>query len=240
MPEVVKMTPDSLVSTIVEIRFKSNVPAEAVFGLVFQKLSTEYPVNSTSDLVQLPRSVRDQNPDLRYKALYGLNNDSVTVNIGPRVIVFNCHNGYLGWKVYFDKIRSALKEIENLSLIETVERIGLRYINFYDCDIYPNLNTTIDIMGKEYKRDALSINSRYLLGNYSSNLRIDNSALLNKNGEQKDGSILDIDSYYDTHFSYDYEQLTSIIDDLHSQEKKLFGDILSRDFLKKHYKAVFK
>ena len=240
MPEVVKMTPDSLISTIVEIRFMSKIPQEAIFGLVFQSLQSEYPQNTTTELVQLPRKIRDEDSVLRYKALYGLNNDSVTVNIGPKVLVFNCHNGYLGWKLYYDKICSTLKKIENLNLIDTVERIGLRYVNFFEGDIYPNLEATIDIMGSNYKRDSLSITWKYTAKEYISNLRIDNSATLNRDNNQKSGSVLDIDSFFEKPFQYDYDRLIKVINDLHNEEKKLFGDILKKEFLKSKFKAVFK
>lgn len=240
MTSLVKMDPDALERTIIEIRFQTSLPSEAVFGILFNKLRGDYPNHSTNELVQLPKEIREKEPNLVYSTLYSIFNDTVTLNIGPRAIYFNCHNGYILWTNYYKRIKDALKKIDKIDLMNVVERVGLRYINFFELDIYPKLNANIEIIGPKYKREALAVKTVYKTGDYKSTLSINNSTTKGQGSNKKKGSVLDIDSYYESNFKYDQKKLFKIINDLHEEEKKLFQNICKRDYLIKYHNAVFK
>jgi uncharacterized protein (TIGR04255 family) len=62
-----KISPCPITEAIVELRFESDIPNDAVFGIVYQDFKTDYPVLEDLPILQLPESIRKQDKALHYK-----------------------------------------------------------------------------------------------------------------------------------------------------------------------------
>ena len=53
-----KITSCPLVETIVELRFESSLPPDAIFGVIYQKLKSDYPKVDKLPILQIPEEIR--------------------------------------------------------------------------------------------------------------------------------------------------------------------------------------
>ncbi|MFH2124995.1 MAG: TIGR04255 family protein, partial [Pseudomonadota bacterium] len=63
-----KITPCPLLEAVSEIRFSSKIEGAAVFGMLYEKLKSDYPGDVKKlPILQLPEQVRASEPSLKFK-----------------------------------------------------------------------------------------------------------------------------------------------------------------------------
>jgi uncharacterized protein (TIGR04255 family) len=224
----IKISPCPIQEAAVEIRFESNFPSDAVFGLIYNAFKSEY-TGPTEKLpiLQLPDFVRTKDPNLTYQPHYKLTKNGFILQIGPKVISINNVNKYVGWADYSKKIFKSIEKMKKLNLITKLVRIGIRYINFFELDIYKNINLDLKLSKKPFISEQLSIRSLLKTGRFLTNLQVLNHG----NIFNKHGSIIDIDTYIEKLNERDFENLESVINEGHNKEKEVFFTLLKSDFL---------
>lgn len=237
MKELKKITPETLIQTIVEIRFTANVPAEAVFGMIYSVLKKSYPNINDSDVLQLPLHIRNSDPNLRFQAHHTIFDQEVSIGIGPSVVIFNCITEYIGWDRYFSVISKELEKIFDLSIIEKVQRIGLRYMSFFggQADLFKNVN--MEIKFPHYHTEQTNVRTMLRLGKanqYRATLQLNDRAIFDVDGNSSEGGLVDIDVALETPFKANLDYLLKEINNIHTNEKELFQRLLREDFLKKY------
>ena len=78
-----KITPCPIVEAIVEVRFESDIPEDAIFGVIYSKFKEEYSDLEKTALLQLPEQIRSKDPSLKFKPYYKLRNENFILQIGP-------------------------------------------------------------------------------------------------------------------------------------------------------------
>jgi len=53
-----KIDPCPIVEAIVEIRFDSNLPGDAIFGVIYNQFKEDYPKFTKLPILQLPEAIR--------------------------------------------------------------------------------------------------------------------------------------------------------------------------------------
>jgi uncharacterized protein (TIGR04255 family) len=142
----VKISPCPLVETIAEIRFEPEVPAQAVFGLVFQPLRKNFPQVVALPQAALSEAAAQQNQALKYLPHYRLDSEGFSALIGPRGISVGTRGDYPGWGTVFPKFTETLSEAPATGVVRRVERFGLRFVNFFDGDVFPNLKLSFSFL----------------------------------------------------------------------------------------------
>ena len=66
------ISPCPIREAIAEVRFESNVPADAVFGIVYQALQKDFPKSEALPIVALPTLIRDATTDFVFQPHYRL------------------------------------------------------------------------------------------------------------------------------------------------------------------------
>ncbi|MBI2269018.1 MAG: TIGR04255 family protein [Bacteroidetes bacterium] len=223
-----KITPDPIIDSIVELRFKPVINKDEVFGKIFSELNNSFQIYQPS---QIPK-IRIQDNVFAYVADATISNQDYSIGIGSNVISFNCKDGYKGWGNYFALIKSVLLRISEKGIIEQIERIGVRYINFFSEIevITKHLNLFIDYSRKnEYVTKRTSFITEISQGIFSHRINIADGAILNK----KSGSLIDIDTSTNEIKSNISEDLFNQIEACRIEEKKLFFTLLKEDFIEK-------
>lgn len=94
----IKLEPTPIVSAVVEIKFISSVPSEAVFGIMYPLLSKEYKKLNKLPVLQVPNDIRDRDPNLIFAPHYEFYDEikNLKILVGPRVIAIAFHKTEIG------------------------------------------------------------------------------------------------------------------------------------------------
>ncbi|MCE2887858.1 MAG: TIGR04255 family protein, partial [Pseudanabaena sp.] len=71
-----KITPCPILQAVVELRFETVLPSDAVFGILYSLLSSQYNTFEKLPILQIPEILRSQDPNLRYQPAYKLIDDN--------------------------------------------------------------------------------------------------------------------------------------------------------------------
>jgi len=226
-----KISPCPILEAIFEMRFDSNLPEDAIFGVLYNKFQDEYQNVEPLPILQLPQVVRAQDPNLIYAPHYKLSNENTVIQIGPKVFSLANVGEYAGWDRFSEQIQSIYNKIEETKIVFTVNRIALRYINiFEDTNILLGTNFKASLGDESLNDQKINFAAEISSSNSISQLKIINSAEAIISGRQIKGSIIDIDSAVNLQ---NFDTFLSAIECSHIEEKTLFYKVLGQDFIKK-------
>lgn len=221
------INPCPIVDALFEVRFTSKINANAVFGLIYSVLQKDFPTVETLPILQLPDIVRASDPNLKYKPYYKISNDRFVIQIGPDVISISSFPKYLGWELFSKTIFDVLSKIESIGIINLIERIGIRYINFFETNIFEKVNLKVCIGTDNILYKNTIVRTEIDQGDFSSTLQIANNAAING----KLGSIIDIDTFATKNLESFFSKKIDLINAGHLKEKELFYSLLKSEFL---------
>lgn len=227
-----RIDPDPVKEALVEIRFLPSPPTDAVFGLLFERFDDRYPEVEKLPILQLPEQAREEK--FRFKPHYRLPGNPYMLQIGPRVLSIVNKGEYQGWQDFSSAVLNIFEDVHESGIIERVIRFGLRYTNFFEVNIFSELQLDIqsgerDLVGEDTYLKTLMEHDDEL----RSVLQIANSAQFQE-GENppSQGSIIDIDTFSDQLSERGFfEEAEQLLDSAHRYEKSLFFGLLTDEFL---------
>jgi len=228
-----KITPCPIVEAIVELRFVTNLPDDAVFGVIYNKFHNEFEGPEKLPVLQLPEAIRSQDPNLIYMPYYKLHKSNYIMQVGPKVFSLANVKEYVGWDTFSDKIKDTFEKLSGLGIVDRIERFGLRYINFFaDINIYEKSMLKIQLENKNLFKNENNLTIVMKTGDFASKLILVNNAQVKLQAPDKiaKGSIIDIDVSLERKIKF--EHINELIENAHKEEKKLFFSLLNPDFLK--------
>ncbi len=226
LPEKIENCP--IIDAIVEIRFETNIYPHAVFGVLFHALKHRFPNVENLPILQLPEQLREMDPKLKYSPHYKATDGAYQVQIGPRVFTLSSPVPYAGWRAFSEVLHSCYATLFSLNVIEKVTRLGIRYINFFDLDIFDKINLQVTLNNELHIPINTHLRTQLAAGDFLVNLHISNSAKF----ENRSGSILDLDTYKEYDEEMDFkDHMGSELDKGHEIEKKAFFSLLNAAFL---------
>jgi len=230
LPNKIEKCP--VIDTAVEIRFTSKLFSNAVFGMIYNEFQKDYnPQVEKLPILQIPEQLREIDPNFKFKPHYKLKSDKFAVQIGPEVIAISSSIPYVGWNDFSEHIFSFYERLFKLDVIFQVIRLGVRYVNFFESDIYSSINLSLKIGESAHPCNNTLIRTEIVNEDFSNLIHIANNVTQENNGTSRVGSIIDIDTfrnYSDSLFMDDYKHQ---VDLAHNSEKELFFSLLNNDFL---------
>lgn len=228
-----RITPCPLIDAIVEIRFDSSLPADAVFGMAYGQLKETYSKVSKLPILNLPDMIRNKDPDLVFQPQYKLSSDDkFVVQLGPRVLSVASPGEYVGWEAFFIRIRKTYDAIKPIGIINTVTRLGIRYINFFDFDIYEKINLQIRLNDEPLSAKQSTVKLEIQEDKFGHLLQVASNVMVeNKPKGPRKGSVIDIDTHIEGHFTDFFDKMEATVLAGHQAEKQLFFSLLMPDFL---------
>lgn len=228
----VKITPCPIIEAVVEIRFKSNFPQEAIFGILYNDIKTNYTGLKKLPILEIPESIRLNDVNLQYAPYYKLNKDNFILQIGAKVLSIAITEKYLSWNDFKNEILEIFRIVKQLNIINTIDRIGMRYLNLFNLDIFQKIKFKMQLDEKEIINTQKNIIRLELLNdNINQIIQLSNNSDFKISNRLLHGSIIDIDTFITNIDSLDKVN-ESFFDVMHEYEKKLFFSYLKDDFLK--------
>lgn len=227
-----RISPCPIVEAIVEIRFSSEVLPDAIFGIVYQAFKDEFSEKVENlPILQLPQPIRSMDPGLRYQPHYKLSAGNLILQIGPRVISLSNVKDYIGWESFFPRIKEAFSRLEKLKIVKIVEKLGIRYINFFKLDIFDKINLKI-VMGDEpLKSLQTTLKTEMQEDSFVNILQIASNAKVTVQNKLMTGSIIDIDTVLTEIGETFFANMENVLKKGHNTEKKLFFNLLKKEYL---------
>lgn len=125
----VKIEPDNLKDTLVEYHFQSDIPVEALAGVVYQELKDGFKI--------VPRASRAWQIDPQnlfkvdtHEGLV-LKDDRIKIHIKSESILFNTIGKYPGWTQFSNSIYEVVEKLFRAGHLKSIQRVGIRYISEY-------------------------------------------------------------------------------------------------------------
>lgn len=223
-----KLNKETIIDSIVELRYVSDFPKSVIFGIIYNELRSEFPNVEETTLTSIPEQIRDSDPNLSFQALYRVKNDNFVVHIGTDMIAVSAYPKYLGWSELVPVCQKVFKLVYNLGIIKEALRIGIRYINKFEGDISEHLNFALNTSQKDgrVRLENLMFNVSYIDSNFLSRVQC-NLQVLNGNLS----TILDVDTSVDNLKSSDFDYIWSEIEEGHNTGKRTFFNLLNSDFI---------
>ncbi len=227
-----KITPCPIVEALVELRFIPKLPDEAVYGLLYNELKGYYSKFEKLPILQIPEEIRKNDPSFTFKPLYKMISDNYSLSIGHRVVTLGCNKSYIGWEDFLKRLETTVEKIKSIGLTDKILRVGIRYINFFDLNIFDKINLNISKKGNQFNPEQLNIRAEIKSGKYRNTLQISDRVEVVKENKIQKGSIIDIDTFIEHNDENDlYADLITMIKEGHQKEKELFFGLLEEDYL---------
>ena len=193
----IRITPCPIVEAIFEARFVSPQPWATMPGLLFARIQEKYPEQKTLPAAQLPEDVRRQDPNLLILPLIQFLSDNFLIQLGPRVIsLVTKPNAYPGWPAIEQELKWLLGRLKAAGFVGETERLGARYIDFFDGDVFGGLRLGLQINDQPLRGTQTDITTFLRRDSLSIRLHVTNGAIVAAKEGPKTGSLLDIDAWF--------------------------------------------
>lgn len=229
----IKITPCPIVEAIVEIRFMSKMPSEAIFGIIYNEISTAFSKLEKLPILQIPEAIRSQDPNLIYQAHYSLTEGDFNLKIGPKVLIFTNIKNYMGWSRFFPKIIEIIGSIEKTKVIDIAERIGLRYINLFKQSVLNDIELEIRFIDSILSEESTNLRAEIKDEDFLKIINVANNVNITSLTYNGVGSLIDIDCIYEfskTEQDF-FPRFEGVINRGHEKEKQTFFSLLKEEFL---------
>lgn len=231
----VKIDPCPITEAILEIRFESDFPVDAIFGIVYGSYAGDEIEIEKLPISQFPDEILLKEPDFIYKPHYHIKKQNFTFGVGPKMFSIVNVDKYSGWATFSERIYDTFYRMEQLKVVKKITRMALRYVNvFREIDIFERSTLAMLLNNKPFVSDQLNIVAQVPGENCLNRLKMVNNAKITIRTKQDtfQGSLIDIDTestnYPDT---LSDDSIKENVESLHVEEKKLFFNLLEPDFL---------
>lgn len=226
----IKIDPCPIKEAVFELRFGSNIPEDAIFGIVFNQFKDDYNNTATPlPILEIPTIVRNQDPNLMFAAHYKMDSEFFTMQIGPRVISLANVKKYIGWEEFEAKIIDLYQRLQSIDVLTSLDRLALRYINIFpDINIFHKSSVSVTIDSKPLSAPSINLATQLENNSVTSGVRIISGAQAQLSDGIITGSIIDIDSSMQNVTSSNFKEY---LNKVHDEEKRLFYQIVGSQHL---------
>ncbi len=229
-----KLGNEPLVDAIFEIRFSSQMPASVLLpGFLYNQLEGNKQLNMLP-VAQLPKEVRDADPNLRYAPISRIDWSDFFVSIGEYSVAISCKYPYCGWENFKKAIINLLSALNESSIINRVERYSLKYI-----DLIPDLDAEqkvamieldLSIANHKLKNEQFQLRIEIPDDSFLHVVQIASTAnVVVHNGKKMEGLLIDTDSIAPFNVpmqSLISDSLSIKLDEIHDANKQMFFNCL--------------
>lgn len=191
-----KINPCPVIEAVFEIRFSSSIPGDAVFGSVYSAFKASYPDLVKLPILQMPETVRDNDPNLKYLPHFRLGAGNYFLQVGPKVLsvaISGTENPYSGWGEFYPKIQELISAVYRMNIVESIERVGLRFVNLLPSEASSNFNIELKVADKTINNSKLNVLVEKVESELTCKYRVVGDSEINIGTVSKKGTIIDID-----------------------------------------------
>lgn len=236
----IKITPDCILQAIIEIRFEPKVQEDAVFHFINESnvVKESFKFLSNTPIYELPPQIRNNELGFRFSPYFSLegkgNFSGYNLQVGPRVLSLVTDGEYQGSELFLERANELLVSVGKQNVIRHVERLGIRYIDLFESNIFGSVKLQITLPGKDIDHSNSSLRLQFPEQNgFTTVLVLGSKARVEsvKDKSEKNGSLLDIDCFSESIPSDFLSNPKSLLKTGHIEQKSLFFSLLKEDFL---------
>jgi uncharacterized protein (TIGR04255 family) len=187
-----RLAKNPIIDATAEVRFTSTIPNDAVIGLVYASLQQSFGKPENLPILQIPTALRENDSNLKYQPCYKFTKPGNVLMVGPHTIALATYP-YLDWGTSSPLLKDVVSCLNKANLFERVERIGLRYVNFFPVNIFDRSTLTLEVRRTSIAGRSLTLKTEEESKGFKIVTQISNDATAQVAGEPKKGSILDLD-----------------------------------------------
>jgi uncharacterized protein (TIGR04255 family) len=228
-----RITPCSIINTVVEVRFQTELSASFVPGMIYSAVHERFPKRTELPHVPLPDAA-NVFPELRYNPAVVMQGVQLSLSVGPRCLFLSLPVGteYPGWTVYRESLAWVLERIRPLAVIGAPERLGLRYTDFFPHPLSECLRVDLAIGARSEISQPLHIVSTLPRDRMQCQVQITHPAIKDVDRNSQQGTLLDVDMGFSVPVDQFWEAAVPAFDYAHKVQKNLFfGELLKPTFL---------
>jgi uncharacterized protein (TIGR04255 family) len=227
-----KITPDPIIDAVVEFRFESEIPPDAILGMLFSVVRSEFSKFNKLPIAEIPEEIRRNDPQLKFAPCYQSVSGEYRLSVGPSVISLGNTGGYVGWKEnFYPFLQHIIHQLEKSGIVKTFNRTGIRYIDFFETDIFEKITLSIQFNEKPLVAKQTTFSTIFEYDDLITRVQIQNNTVINRGNMQNFGSIIDTDTFFEPKNNISFENVIKSIDKQHEVSLKVFFDLLKPDFL---------
>lgn len=231
IPKRLKIEP--LIEVIWELRFSSKINslAEILPGIIYTEFKEQYNNIIKLPHAELPSSVLQRDPNLKYIPIVRLDSSQYTIQIGEHVISLSCRRPYSGWLEFGKQIKALAIKLQDTHLLEP-ERFSLKYIYIIKTTEIQDLSVLdgkFILAGRDLNNSPFHLRIEFQEDSYIHVVQIASPTEAKlPSGEQFNGVLLDIDTIYSNHSHENYwPEFQNKLDKVHDAGKRLFFELLN-------------
>lgn len=227
--DIKSFKPCPITDAVFEIRFDGSL--DKVEELFFQIYNVVKELFNDSDYIRLPvldipLDLRKNNKNFILTPHYHIKGRDYILRVAPCAISIGLVGEYSNWNDFSQFIFSVIDKY----LPSNIKRIGLRYISFFQNNIFDKTNIKLTINDNSLITGKNLIRYEFEEKLFKCILQISNIASLAINTSQLQGSNLDIDVIYE--LIKEDTDLKEVINNAHTIMKDILGTILTTEFIK--------
>lgn len=228
-----EISPCPIIDANVEVRFSTEFDSEAVFGLIYNLLKDDFPTVEKLPLLQIPEAIRNQDPKLQQKPTHKFLNDSFLVQVGPRSLSVGIGEGrsYPGWSILSGQIEKVFDGIDGLGIGLQIQRLGLRYIDLFESNIFENIVLKVSLDGQPTGAERQLVRLEFSDSDLRYTCQITNGVQVTRGTENLTGSVIDTDVYAEGSLGEQLMKVIPLLNRGHELSKIQFFSLLSPEFL---------
>lgn len=232
-----KLAREPLVDAIFEVRFNSVLPAAEILpGILYSQLEGNK-VITTLPASEIPRPVRNSDPNFQYAPISRLDWGNFFVNFSDKSISIACKLPYPGWINFKEGIGKVLALVAKSEVFQSVNRYAIKYINLIPSnELYQQislLNLDLTIANHKLEKEVFHVRMEVPESNYINVIQAVSSAKVKTlDGNLKYGVIIDIDTIRnlsDCSIESFMSELSIKLDEIHLINKSKFFSCLKPD-----------
>lgn len=235
-----KLKKEPLIDAVFEVRFDCAVPASQVFpGFLYSQLEGNKTIEALP-VAQLPKEVRDGDPNLKFQPLSRLDWGQFLINISDFSVSISCKYPYPGWDTLKPVIIKVMNCLSESRISRTIERYSLKYI-----DLIPSsdnrqkvsmINFDVTIAGHKLEKEPFHIRIEIPRDNMINVVQVVSAAKATlHNGTTKEGLIIDVDTVANQNailIEALLDGFSDKLDAIHQTNKAVFFDCITPATLK--------
>lgn len=228
----VRITPCPIVEAVLEIRFVTSEDWSVLPGLLYTEIRGKYPNKENLPLSEMPESIRKTQPDLTHKPLVKFSGEhAFLIQFGPRVVSLIAGRDYPGWQAVHTEMEWLLGKLQAAGFITEGERLGVRYIDFFAGDLFPNLIIQTQIGEQVLTGSEMTVSRVFRKEPFGARLLLNNSVFIADGDEGKPGSVFDLDIRLEAGDFDLFDDGLVRFSEAHELNKQMFFGLLKPDFL---------
>lgn len=227
----IRISPCPILEAILEIRFVTGEDWALLPGLLYTHIKERYPKSEKLPIAEVPEEFLRTDPGMIHAPRIRFPGKGFAIQFGPRVISLMTVGEYPGWSAIKEELDWLLEKLAAAAFIHEGERLGMRYIDFFEHDIFSRLELDIRSGGEPVADVEMSFATVFRREQMTARLVLQNGGMAVRDNQMVAGSILDLDVWLgpsDFEISGD---VAGRFEDAHRCNKEIFFGLLKTEFL---------